>query len=103
VTCNGTFNLTTSRCIPKNTYITNLTTPNLLLSTSKTLSDYEKEQKQILGPVEVCPQASPFAVEGISCVACKSPSIYFDIALNKCTACPVNSFYNNKTLTCEKG
>lgn len=102
--CNGTMNLTTSVCTPKTSLITDLNkTSNLLLSTNKTLQDYQKEQAQIKGPTELCPAAQPFSVFGQSCIACASPTPYFDLELKKCVACPSNSFYINKTLTCVAG
>ncbi len=52
-------------CIPKKTYLTDLTnSSNFLIPDEKKLSDYENQQKLIVGPTEKCPAEKPYAVYG---------------------------------------
>jgi len=65
VTCNGTINQTTMVCIPKKTYLTDLAkSSDLIIPDGKKLTDYENQQKSIVGPTEKCPTDKPYAVSG---------------------------------------
>jgi hypothetical protein len=65
VTCNGTINQTTMVCIQKKTYLTDLAkSSNLVIPDGKKLTDYENQQKSIVGPTEKCPADKPYAVSG---------------------------------------
>ncbi len=65
MTCNGTINQTTMVCIPKKTYLTDLTnSSNFLIPDEKKLADYEKQQNLIVGPPEKCAAEKPYAVYG---------------------------------------
>ena len=49
--CNGTINQTTMVCIPKKTYLTDFAkASNLVIPDGKKLTDYENQQKSIVGP-----------------------------------------------------
>jgi hypothetical protein len=79
-TCNGTIDLTTSLCNPKNTFLTSIASaPNLLLPVNKTIADYTKVQASATGPVENCPATTPYSVNGQSCIACTAINPFFDI------------------------
>ena len=52
-------------CIPKKTYLTDLAkSSNLVIPDGKKLTDYENQQKSIVGPTEKCPADKPYAVSG---------------------------------------
>lgn len=52
-------------CIPKKTYLTDLAkSSDLIIPDGKKLTDYENQQKSIVGPTEKCPTDKPYAVSG---------------------------------------
>ena len=82
-------------CIPNKTYLTDLAkSSNLVIPEGKKLTDYENQQKSIVGPTEKCPADKPYAVSGSQCVACSAPNIQFNLETQQCSSCGLNEFYN---------
>lgn len=74
---------------------TNLNAPNIV-----NLADPVKEQANITAMLKennlssVCDISTPY-YDGIKCIPCPPPNIFFDYLAKKCTGCPDNSFLSN--------
>ena len=106
VKCNGTVDNVTAICHHYVTRLTNLNASGIILPNGTNLTSFAQLQKQVVGPVAVCPASAPYAV-GYKCVACNSTNstnssgaVYFNATSQKCMKCPANLYYDSVLRTC---
>jgi hypothetical protein len=74
----------------------------LIYEPGTTKDTYEKQQKEVKGPIQSCPADKPYSVKGLQCVSCEASTPYFDLKESKCTACPNNLYYDSVAHVCNK-